>query len=178
MTQAAELGGFGTFVVTTLWVHGPWSPLLPTAYEPVLVIFGRLYPPLLIAATGAVLSTAMEFINYRLYDYVSNAKLVERLKARAVEGRFVRWFAVEPFAVTWAFALTPLPDWGIRILAILANYPAHRYLAAFVLGRFPKFLLLAWLGTQVPITTEALIVIALAVILVVYGVAFVRRKGQ
>ena len=47
----AELGKLGSFVLTTLWVHGPWSPLLPAAYEPVLLLFGKLYPPLLIAAS-------------------------------------------------------------------------------------------------------------------------------
>ena len=54
--QFAEFGQFGAFILTTLWVHGPWSPLLPAAYEPVLMVFGKLYPPLLIAAVGVLTS--------------------------------------------------------------------------------------------------------------------------
>ena len=41
--SAAALVGF---VLVTIWVHGPISPLIPAAYEPVLLLVGRLYPPL------------------------------------------------------------------------------------------------------------------------------------
>jgi uncharacterized membrane protein YdjX (TVP38/TMEM64 family) len=49
--------------------------------------------------------------------------------------------------------------------------------AAFWLGRLPKFLFLAWLGKQLPLTALQLTVLAVATVVVGYGVAWMRRKG-
>lgn len=176
--EAAEAGKFGTFVVTTLWVHGPWSPLLPAAYEPVLMLFGKLYPPWLIAVTGATLSCLVEWINYRVYDWFSDLKRLERLKEKATSGRFVRLFRKEPFLVVWIFAWSPLPDWAARIMGVVAGYPVSKYVLAFWLGRLPKFFFLAWLGQKLPLTAMQLTVIAIVTVAVGYGVAWKRgRRG-
>ncbi len=157
----AELAKLGPFIITTLLVHGPWSPLFPAAFEPMLLAFGKLYPPLLIAVLGAVLSVAMEWVNYRLYDWMSELKRLEALKARAASGRLVRLFARQPFLATWLFALSPAPDWGARVLAILARYSIRRYLLAFLLGRVPKFWLLATIGEALPVEGGTLFVAAI-----------------
>ena len=159
----AELAKLGPFVVTTLLVHGPWSPLFPAAFEPMLLAFGKLYPPLLIAVLGAALSVAMEWVNYRLYNWMSELKRLEALKARAVSGRLVKLFARQPFLVVWLFALSPAPDWGARILGVLAAYPIRRYLLAFLLGRIPKFWLLATIGEALPVSPRVMVVAAIVI---------------
>src|SRR2546425_12879399 len=47
---APTLGELAVLVSLTLVVNGPYSMFLPTAHEPILMVFGRLYPPLLVAA--------------------------------------------------------------------------------------------------------------------------------
>lgn len=78
-TAAIALGSIGiilwlpgattlvVFVLLTLGCHGPLSPFLPATYEPILLLYGQLYPPLLIALLGAVTSAAAEYLNYHLY---------------------------------------------------------------------------------------------------------------
>jgi len=176
--EAADAGKFGSFVVTTLLVHGPWSPLLPAAYEPVLMLFGKLYPPWLIALTGATLSCIVEWINYRVYDWFSDLKRLEQLKQKATSGRFVALFRREPFFVVWTFAWSPLPDWAVRIMAVVADYSVFRYVLAFWLGRLPKFFLLAWLGQKLPLTALQLTVIAVAFVVAGYGIAWIKARRR
>ncbi|HUC34685.1 MAG TPA: VTT domain-containing protein [Gaiellaceae bacterium] len=159
----AELGKLGSFVLTTLWVHGPWSPLLPAAYEPVLLLFGKLYPPLLIAVVGAVLSVVMEAINYRVYDWMAGWRRLETFRQKAVQGRLVHLFERRPFLVVWLFAVSPVPDWAARVLAVLAEYPIRRYLLAFLLGRIPKFWAFAALGEALPLSDRTVLIGAIAV---------------
>ena len=174
--QFAEFGPFGAFILTTLWVHGPWSPLLPAAYEPVLMVFGKLYPPLLIAAVGATLSCGVEAINYKVYNWMAGIPQLDRLREKAVSGRLVKLFEKKPFLVVWLFAWTPAPDWAARILGVLSGFPLRKYVLAFLLGRFPKFLFLAWLGRELPISTRALILIAVATVFIGYGTAIIRAR--
>ena len=56
-------------MATTLWVHGPVSPFLPAAYEPVLMHYGTLYPPLVVAGIGTVANLVVEALNYVLYRH-------------------------------------------------------------------------------------------------------------
>jgi len=51
------------FGLLTLWCHGPLSPLLPAAYESVLLGYGRLHSPLMLALFGALASTGIEYVN-------------------------------------------------------------------------------------------------------------------
>ena len=76
----------------------------------------------------------------------------------------------------WLFAWTPAPDWAGRILGVLAKYPIERYVTAFLLGRFPKFLFLAWLGRELPISTKALVIIAVCTVFIGYGTAIIRAR--
>jgi hypothetical protein len=124
------------FVLLTLWCHGPLSPLLPAAYEPVLLGYGRLFPPLLLAITGAVASTAIEYLNYHLY------RIFVSPPTRRLMGPFLR----RPFLTVWLCVLTPLPDWAARVLASQSGYPVRSYLTAVLLARLPRFWFLAALG--------------------------------
>ena len=78
-----------------------------------------------------------------------------RLFARSISrrtqpgGRVQHWFARAPFAVLALSGLTPLPFFPFKLLAFAACYPRERYIAAVALGRFPRYLLLAWLGVTV-----------------------------
>lgn len=171
----AELAKLGPFVLTTLLVHGPWSPFFPAAFEPMLLAFGKLYPPLLIAVLGGGLSVAMEWLNYRLYNWMSEFKRLETLKARAVSGRLVQLFAKRPFLVVWLFALSPAPDWGARILGVLAGYPIRRYLLAFLLGRIPKFWLLATIGQALPVSPRVMLGAAIVITVTILAVGLWRH---
>jgi len=142
-------GGLAAFVATTIWVHGPVSPLLPAAYEPVLMHYGTLYPPLVVAAVGTVANLVVEALNYVLYGKMLSSASLSRL----TETRMARWalalFRRSPFLAVWIGTWSPIPDWTIRLLAPMSRYPLGRYLVAMGLGRFPRYWLFAELGRRV-----------------------------
>jgi len=70
---------------------------------------------------------------------------------------------VWPFLVVWLFAVSPVPDWAARVLAVLAEYPIRRYLLAFLLGRIPKFWAFAALGEALPLSDRTVLIGAIAV---------------
>lgn len=134
------------FVLLTLGCHGPLSPFLPATYEPILLWYGQLYPPLLIALLGALTSAAAEYLNYHLYRVLLDCDSLDRILRGDAVKPVTRLFARQPFFAIWICALSPLPDWAARILASHSRYSVRRYLTAVVAGRIPKFWLLAEVG--------------------------------
>lgn len=149
------------FALATIWVHGPISPFLPAAYEPMLLAFGRLYPPLLVGVVGAAANLYVEFLDYHLFRAMAGIRPYRRLQEHPLFARAVRWFSRAPFTTTWVFAWSPLPDWMVRMIAPAAGYPAGRYLLAMGLGRLPRFWFLAAVGARFAIPGRLLLGIAI-----------------
>jgi hypothetical protein len=136
------------FLLVTVWVHGPASPFLPAAYEPVLLLFGRVYPPLLIGLLGTLGDLYVEYLDYQLFLGLGAFGPYRTLLKHPLFTRAVALFNRRPFLAVWLFAWSPLPDWMIRMIAPAARYPVRRYLLAMGLGRLPKFWLLAAVGAR------------------------------
>jgi membrane protein YqaA with SNARE-associated domain len=159
-----------TFGLLTLWCHGPLSPLLPAAYEPVLLGYGRVYQPVLLAVLGASVSTSVEFANYYLYQRLLRVESVDRLLRRQETGRLTAPFYRRPFLTVWLCVLTPLPDWATRVLASHSGYSIRRYLSAVFLARLPRFWLLAALGFQLELGAGVLLwIVAVSAAVTLFG---------
>jgi uncharacterized membrane protein YdjX (TVP38/TMEM64 family) len=164
------------FVLLTLGCHGPLSPFLPATYEPILLLYGQLYPPLMIALVGALTSAAAEYLNYHLYRAVLGCDAFERLLSSDGAKAVTAVFARRPFLAIWICAWSPLPDWAARILASHSRYPVRKYLAGFVLGRIPKFWLLAEVGLHwMPRGGTLLAIAAVSAGITILGVSRRRR---
>ena len=162
-------------VLTAVWCHGPASPFLPAAFEPVLMAYGRNYPPLLIAVIAVITSVGMESVNYLGYGYLLRSRRLARV--RGTSTRLTALFARRPFLLCLLVAATPLPDWSARVLGALARYPARRYLLAFTLGRLPNFWLLTTLGHALQLSGSVLMTIAAGSLLLTYGAMWLRRRA-
>lgn len=170
--------GLTVFVLLTIWVNGPLSPFLPVAYEPLLIIFGRQYAPLLIAALGTMGTLFVEFLNYRLHARLLKTRTMQRVTG----GRSVQWvanhFARRPVFTVWLCAWTPLPYWPVRILSPLTGLRLGPHLLATMLGRFPLYLLVATVGGQLHLSLTVLIsIVAGTALLAVLGYVW-RSRGE
>lgn len=164
-----------TFLGITIFVHGPMSPFLPTAYEATLLYYAHLYPAWLLALVGTVGATTAEAVNYRLIDWVAALPALNGMKQRKV----VRWsidaFLKAPFWTTAFVIFTPAPDSVVRVLAPLSGYPAWKFLGATAVGRLPRFLLIAGLGWLVKFPPSLLIGGTVAISFLMVGRAGVGR---
>jgi uncharacterized membrane protein YdjX (TVP38/TMEM64 family) len=161
-------------VLTAAWCHGPASPLLPAAFEPVLMAYGRTHSPLPVALIAVITSVAVESLNYLVYGYLLRSRRLGRI--RESSARLTALFARRPFLVCLLVAATPLPDWSARVLGGLARYSTRRYLLAFAVGRVPKFWLLATLGHALQPDGSVLLAIAIGSLLLTYTVMWLRRR--
>lgn len=134
------------FVLVTIWLNGPLAPIFPASYEPVLMVFGRFYPPLLIATLGTAGTIYVEYLNYHLYRRLLSSSLLTAFR----QSRTINWltgiFQRSPFFTIWLCAWSPLPYWAVRFLSPMAGYPVTRHLVATLLGRFPRLWFFAALG--------------------------------
>ena len=160
------------FFVLALLVHGPLSPLLPTAFEATLLYYARFYPAWVLALVGTAAASLAETINYWLVDWAAELPKVSALKA----GKTVRWsidaFSRAPFWTTAIVIFSPIPDSAVRILAPLSRYPLAKFLVAVACGRFPRLLLIAGFGVLVPLPTWLLLVGTVALV----GLTVVRLR--
>jgi uncharacterized membrane protein YdjX (TVP38/TMEM64 family) len=177
LTRAVPaIGGLVSFVVVTIWVNGPLAPFLPATYEPILMMFGRLYPPLLVAALGIAGTLFIEFVNYYMYRKIVHHGSTRRLRATRVVQRVVKLFEKAPFFTVWLCSWSLLPYWAIRVVAPLAGYPIAKYLTATFLGRFPRLWFFAALGQFLDISVGVLAAITAGAILVGVLVLAPRRR--
>ena len=146
MVAGPQIGGLVGFVVVTVWVNGPLGIFMPATYEPILMIFGRLYPPVLIGFTGIVSVVYVEFLSYHLHAKILHSRQLDVLREHPMVRRLIPLFRRAPFFTVWLCSWSPLPYWSVRILAPLAGYSVRRYLLATFLGRFPRFWFFAALG--------------------------------
>lgn len=166
------------FLIVTIFVNGPLAPLLPATYEPVLMVAGRLYHPVLVAAIGIAGTLYVEFLNYHLYSAALLHPRTEPARQSAIVQRIVRLFQRAPFFSVWLCAWSPLPFWAVRFLAPLSRYPVGRYLFATFLGRAPRLWFFAALGPFVPLPTVALVAVTVVMILFAVIVAVHRARRQ
>jgi ribonucleoside-triphosphate reductase len=59
----------------------------------------------------------------------------------------VEYFNRFPWWTIMVVALTPIPFYPLRIVAPMANYPVAKYVSAVVVGRVPRYFLLALGGS-------------------------------
>ena len=146
--------------IYTTWISGPLSPFFPIGLEPVLMLFGRLYPPLLVAGVSTTAGLYVEFLNYHLYGKLLHLEATHQFRESRVVRFLRRIFERSPFFTVWICAITPLPFWAARILASLSGYPIQRYLGAALLGRFPKLWFFSALGLHWSLNEQWLLGIA------------------
>ena len=146
------------YCALALWFNGPQSAVVPAGFEPVLMLYGQLYAPLLIAAIGTAANLVIEALNYRLFAAAAETKSFRKAGDTKVGRWLTRAFGRAPFvAVTVAAAGLPL--WIARVLVVMSGYPIARHLAATALGRFPRFWFFAALGGAVGIPPRWLTII-------------------
>ncbi len=164
------------FVLVTVWVNGPISPFLPATYEPILMMYGRLYPPLLIAFLGILGTIYIEYLNYRFYRRIIHSNALNGVRESRTVRQLDSLFRRAPFFTVWLCSWSPLPYWSVRFLSPLANFPASRHLFATFLGRFPRLWFFAALGVWWQVDLRWLALFAAGSVVVALFVWRIRRQ--
>ena len=163
------------FLCLTLFVSGPISMVLPAAFEPMLMVAGRLYDPLLVTLLAVTGNLYMDYVNYHVYGAVMRHGRLEAARSSWVVRKTLALFQRSPFFAVWLCAWSPIPYWIVSVLAPMSHYSMRKYLFATFLGRAPRVWFFATLGLVVPVSTQVLATCAIAAI--VAGVVVALHKG-
>jgi len=128
-------------------------------HEPVVIWFGGAYGIWATAVIATAGTVAAGWVDHRVF-----VPLIERVQDKPffaagtvgwLRGRFSHW----PFLVLAVSGISPLPFFPFKAMAFAEGYPVGRYLLAVAVGRFPRYVLLAWLGIVVRIPTWVLVAV-------------------
>lgn len=153
----------------SLWVlffySFPSEFLIATVpHEPVLLYFGKFYHPITVALVAIPSTLLTEMLNYSTFKYITDLKIFTQLREKKVVQKTVQFFNKAPFLTLWVVGITPVPFYPLRFLVVLAKYPKLKYILAVLLSRFPRFIILAYIGHTIKIPDYLLIVLFVALI--------------
>lgn len=99
----------------------------------------------LVASAGATISALFE---YNVVDFIMRFDRIAKLKETKHYQKFASYFDRFSFSSILIASSIPLPVDFIRIMAITRRYPKLKFLAATMLGRIPRFAMIAMMGSQ------------------------------
>ncbi len=166
----------GLFALALL-CNGPWSPVVPASTEPLVIVYGKLLPPLGVAAVATLAAVVAELLNWRLYSAALASRRLAGITGSRAATFLARRFAAAPFAATLACASLPLPFWVARCSAIVVGYPRRRFFAALVIGRFGWWSVCAVAGSAAPVGAGWLLGGAAVAAGAWAAVGYLRRTG-
>ncbi len=170
-----DAGGLVGFFLVTVWVNGPMSPFLPSTYEPILMLVGRIYQPLLVAIVGVIGTIYVEKLNYYLYKHLLRTRALEGFRQSRTVERVRRLFMRAPFFTIWLCSWSIIPYWPVRFLSPLAGYNVWRHLFATFLGRFPRLWLFAALGAWLSVSMTVLVAVSVGSIIIALLIYLIRQ---
>ena len=172
------VAGLVGFFCLTLFMSGPITVVVPAMFEPLLMVTGRVYPPLLVAVVAVAGNLYMDNINYHLFGAAIRHPRLESAKNSRIVQRMLALFQRSPFFAVWLCSWSPIPYWIVSTLAPLSRYSKQKYLFATFLGRFPRVWFFAALGLVVPISSQVLVTYVACAIVVGIAVIVLRRRGS
>ena len=171
------VAGLTGLLCLTIFVSGPISVLVPAMLEPMLMVAGRAYPPLLVALVAVAGNLYMDYINYHLFGAAIRHPRLEKAKnSRIVQGALAL-FQRRPFLAVWICSWSPIPYWIVSTLAPLSRYSMRKYLLATFLGRGPRVWFFASLGLVIPVPTQLLVTYVACAISAGVIVLLWKRRG-
>jgi uncharacterized membrane protein YdjX (TVP38/TMEM64 family) len=162
------------FVLYSVLVNGPYSAALPAAYEPVLMLYGQVFAPMLVGAFGTIAVVFAEWVNYHLYGHARDTSAVRKVTGGRLAQRVIRMFEQRPFLAIVICGLGVVPYWIVRCLSVVSRYPIERHLVATAVGRFPRLWAIAALGVTIGLPPWVLLATVLFSLIVAGSMWLVR----
>lgn len=128
-------------------------------HEPVVIWYGSQGSILWTAVAASVGTLVAGFLDHSVFVPVMNLKGLTGYKEKAWYQKAAGLFMKYPFAVIVVTGFTPIPFFPFKFLSFSLHYPLWKYLSALLIGRFPRYLLLAWVGYMIHIPGWLLIAI-------------------
>ncbi len=138
-----------------------------TPHEPALLHYGTIYAPWVVALVSVVSTVMAEGLNYSFFGLFYGMPGVRAALQKEGMRKVTELFNKAPFFAIVFAGFGPVPFFPIRFLVVITEYPRWKYLFGVLISRFPRFLLLAWLGFVFEFSNTFLLVVFLGMLLLV-----------
>jgi membrane protein YqaA with SNARE-associated domain len=138
-------------------------------HAPVVIYFGsngNVWYTALAASIGTLIAG---FLDHSVFVPVMNLQSLAGYKDKTWYQKIARLFMKYPYLVIVVTGFTPIPFFPFKFLAFSVHYPLWKYLGALLTGRFPRYVMLAWVGSLFNIPTWALFAF-FGVVIAIYAV--------
>ena len=125
-------------------------------HEPVVIYFGSNGNVWYTAIAASIGTLIAGFLDHSVFVPVMNLQSLAGYKDKGWYQKFARLFMKYPYLVLVVTGFTPIPFFPFKFLAFSVHYPLWKYLAALLTGRFPRYVMLAWVGSLFDFPTWAL----------------------
>lgn len=149
----------------------------PFPHEPYLLFISKYFSPLtisLVATLGCCIAGFMDYL--LLMPLVNHRSLRPKFEKSNFYQKASSFFKKSPFLFLVGAALSPVPFYPIKFISIAANYPLWRYQLALIVGRTPRFFLLALLGQALQVPTWVLVTLLIVLITLPFVQKLKRKK--
>ena len=146
------------------WAIASTVLMTPIPQEPVIFHAVTHWQPLTVALAMTGASCASAVIDYAVLSRPSS-RVGELLNSSRWPGRIAAWFPAARFPTLVMINLLPIPLSPFKLLCIATRYPLSRFELALVLGRGPRYFLLAWLGESLHLGLPQIILLALVLVI-------------
>jgi membrane protein YqaA with SNARE-associated domain len=147
-------------------------------HEPVVIWYGAHYGIWLTAIVATAGTLLAAWLDHRAFVPLIRKVQHTPFFAEGVIGWLRVRFARAPFLVLAVSGVTPLPFFPFKAMAFAERYPLARYLGAVAVGRFPRYVLLAWLGVMIQIPTGILVALFAIMLLPSVRLLWKRRSAR
>lgn len=121
-------------------------------HEPVVVWYGSQGSIWWTAIAASIGTMVAGYLDHSVFTPVMNLKGLAGYKKKAWYQKAARLFVKYPFAVLVVAGFSPVPFFPFKFLSFSVHYPLEKYLSALLIARFPRYVLLAYIGSffQIP----------------------------
>ncbi len=153
-------------------------------HEPVVIYFGSNGNVWYTAVAASIGTLIAGFLDHSVFVPVMNLQSLAGYKDKGWYQKIARLFMRYPFPVIVVTGFTPIPFFPFKFLAFSVHYPLWKYLAALLTGRFPRYVMLAWVGSLFDIPTWmlfaffGLVIAAYAIKAIPKAVDYVRQARE
>ena len=125
----------------------PSNSFIPFPHEPAIIFYGKIFGPFLTTLTAIIPTIIACIIDYAVLTPVFFRTRLRRMKNTRIYHKTIHYYNKAPFITNFIAAISPVPFYPVRILSVSSAYPLWKYTSSVLLGRLPRYYILALFGT-------------------------------
>jgi|GEM_PF-2292962 len=122
----------------------------PIPTLPPIAFAAKVFHPAIVAAVGALGTCIANLNDYTILGWLFRHQKVKKIRDINTYRKLLNFFDRYAFLTLAAASFLPISVDVVRMLAISRAYSLPKYVAATFVGRFPRYLLFAYLGKELP----------------------------